>query len=174
VNQKKSPRNCKREYLARGHIFCGICGKKLAGETRIRGSKEYSYYRCVDWYKTCRTCKSLSYRADKLDDRIWKEVENVLEHPDLVTEAINALQAESGKAKAYEDELESIAARIKHYQVEKQSVYTAYRVGGDLDQFKTDLKIVTDELEALNERQAEIESRIEAVRKAEVNTEGIK
>lgn len=70
-NLELSQRNNKRhEYLLRGLVRCGLCGRKMRGITR----KEYSYYRCAgkDAAEGQEKCPSRWVRVSSLDRLAWE------------------------------------------------------------------------------------------------------
>ena len=90
-NRELSPRNVKHNYLLRGMIMCGECGRAMCG-TMTRG---YLYYACS--YKNNHhtglehNCTAKSIRADKAETEAWGDIEkamrNAAEFEELLREA---------------------------------------------------------------------------------------
>jgi site-specific DNA recombinase len=77
-------------YLLQGLTVCGHChyayyGKKVSSAAS-KGKKPYAYYRCIgtDAYRFGgqRICNNPQVRTSRLDDLVWKEVVDVLQHPE--------------------------------------------------------------------------------------------
>jgi site-specific DNA recombinase len=77
-------------YLLQGLTVCGHChyayyGKKVSAAAS-KGKKPYAYYRCIgaDAYRFGgqRICDNPQVRTSRLDDLVWKEVVDVLQHPE--------------------------------------------------------------------------------------------
>ncbi len=77
-------------YLLQGLTVCGHChyayyGKKVS-TSASKGKKPYAYYRCIgtDAYRFGgqRICNNPQVRTSRLDDLVWKEVVDVLQHPE--------------------------------------------------------------------------------------------
>ena len=74
---------------------------------------------------------------------------------------------------SYKKELSQIEANLSHAEKGKDRVWYAFRVVSDEVKFKREIKVVMGNIEGLEKRKAEIESRLEAARKAELNIKGI-
>lgn len=81
-NRKQAKRNCQRDYLLRGILFCGLCGRAMVATTRFSqrensSAKPYSYYTCVtresahyalDQQEQCQTMR---IPVDQMDRLVW-------------------------------------------------------------------------------------------------------
>jgi site-specific DNA recombinase len=70
-NREISKRNTRHDYLLRGHIRCGLCGRAMAGGSshQIKGDYRYYFYRCVkadDGHCNCNTIV-----CHVVDDKVW-------------------------------------------------------------------------------------------------------
>ncbi len=78
-------------YLLQGLTVCGHChyayyGKKISNATSKGKKKRYAYYRCIgtDAYRFGgqRICDNPQVRTDRLDDLVWEQVVDALQHPE--------------------------------------------------------------------------------------------
>jgi site-specific DNA recombinase len=89
-NKAFASRNNKRHpYLLRALISCGRCGLACSA----RALRNSSYYVCAGKKRRARTgrgenCPSRYAPAGQLDDLLWKELCEVLTHPESITEAL--------------------------------------------------------------------------------------
>jgi site-specific DNA recombinase len=89
-----SQRNAKNQYLLRGLIKCGSCGRTYVGiaATRPDGRREF-YYRCNGAHSASvlggeRRCRSKSVRGKELESQVWSDVEAFLRNPEPVLETL--------------------------------------------------------------------------------------
>lgn len=94
-NQHMAKRNNKaHHYLLRAMVSCGLCGLTCRGQTRRR----YAYYQCSgkDHYvqngRETR-CPSRLIPMKQLDQIVWDDICHVLTHPEVMTQALQRVQA---------------------------------------------------------------------------------
>src|SRR6267378_1247206 len=82
-------------YLLQGLVHCQQCGYALYGKPISRKAakgktRTYAYYRCLgtDAYRFGgeRVCTNSQVRTDLLDMTVWREVQELLAHPERVAE----------------------------------------------------------------------------------------
>ncbi len=72
-------------------------------------------------------------------------------------------------------QLELVKVKLTHLEKEKKDrAWKAYRITGDEAKFKKVIEDVMSAIEENNERQLDLENRIELAKQADVNIEGIK
>jgi len=78
-------------YLLQGLIVCACCGyayygKPISPSARKRHPRSYAYYRCIgsDAYRFggVRLCWNKQLRTDLIDEAVWEQVCQLLEHPE--------------------------------------------------------------------------------------------
>jgi site-specific DNA recombinase len=83
------------KYLLQGLVSCKGCGyayygKGISHKAAKGRPREYAYYRCLgtDAYRFggARVCGNTQVRTDLLDLAVWREVRELLEHPDRLAE----------------------------------------------------------------------------------------
>lgn len=91
TNQRTARRhNDVYEYLLRALVSCGVCGLSCTART-VFGT--YAYYHCrgsANLVDACRDelCPARAIRADELDDLVWRDLCEVLTHPEILTAAL--------------------------------------------------------------------------------------
>jgi site-specific DNA recombinase len=95
-NQKYARRhNTAHWYLLRGMVSCGLCELSCLGRAL---PPAYRYYVCrgqADPIQSCRDerCQSRFIPAGQLDDLVWRDLCEVLQHPEVITQAIERAHA---------------------------------------------------------------------------------
>lgn len=84
-----SRNNKKNAYLLRALVGCGRCGLACGAQTKDR----YKYYICAGKKRRLRTgrgenCASRYSPAGQLDEVVWRDLCEVLTHPESITEAL--------------------------------------------------------------------------------------
>jgi site-specific DNA recombinase len=83
------------KYLLQGLVSCKGCGyayygKGISHKAAKGKARDYAYYRCLgtDAYRFggVRVCRNTQVRTDLLDLAVWREVRELLEHPDRLAE----------------------------------------------------------------------------------------
>jgi len=83
------------KYLLQGLVSCQGCGyayygKGISHKAAKGQARDYAYYRCLgtDAYRFggARVCRNTQVRTDLLDLAVWREVRELLEHPDRLAE----------------------------------------------------------------------------------------
>jgi site-specific DNA recombinase len=99
ANQRAARRSTTHPYLLRGLVSCGVCRLACSGVTRTATDTRYRYYRCLG--KQARVssgrascCPARFIPATQLDELVWADLCAVLQHPELVAQALE--RAHSG------------------------------------------------------------------------------
>jgi site-specific DNA recombinase len=84
-----SRNNKKNTYLLRALVSCGKCGLACGA----RALRPYRYYICAGKKKRFRTgegenCPSRYAPAEQLDEVVWRDLCEVLTHPESITDAL--------------------------------------------------------------------------------------
>jgi len=89
-NKELASHSTKNQYLLRGHIYCGRCGRSFWGGpgTKTRGGRRYGYpfYGCSGNLKAVSPIKCGNPRASAstIEPMIWDQIETILTKPELV------------------------------------------------------------------------------------------
>lgn len=92
-NNKWADRTHRRPYLLRGLIKCAVCSHAFTGYyTRRANNKEDRYYRCNRngnrGNLLSERCYSPHMRADMVENIIWGQISDFIQHPEVVGEAL--------------------------------------------------------------------------------------
>jgi site-specific DNA recombinase len=96
-NRKNSRRSTKYNYLMSKRVTCGNCGIKRAGRVNQSKGKRYQYYICkasshrLDY---ATKCNAPLFRADQVDDVVWKWVKSLLMDPDYLEQGLTSYNEE--------------------------------------------------------------------------------
>jgi site-specific DNA recombinase len=98
ANQQAARRSTTHPYLLRGLVSCGVCKLSCTGMTRTPDETRYRYYRCRG--KLTRTssgraslCPARLIPAAQLDALVWADLCMVLQHPEIVAQALERAQS---------------------------------------------------------------------------------
>ncbi len=99
TNQQSARRSTTHPYLLRGLVSCGICRLSCSGVTRTATDTRYRYYRCLGKQAKVASgraspCTARFIPATQLDELVWADLRAVLQHPELVAQALE--RAHSG------------------------------------------------------------------------------
>jgi site-specific DNA recombinase len=101
TNQRSARRSTTHPYLLRGLVSCGVCRLACTGVTRTATATgtRYRYYRCLGKQAQvasgrARCCPARFIPAGQLDELVWADLCAVLQHPELVAQALE--RAHSG------------------------------------------------------------------------------
>jgi site-specific DNA recombinase len=125
VNVRFAQRNSRRTYLLRGLLVCGTCDHTLQGRTQ-RG---VVYYSCTHGGVHCppgiprHTC---SVRGDVVEPLIWQSLTELLQDPQRLRAAWEALQAEQATTPS---ETQRWQQRQTVLRKQRQRLLDAYQAG---------------------------------------------
>ena len=99
ANQRAARRSTTHPYLLRGLVSCGVCRLSCSGVTRTATDTRYRYYRCRGKMAQVSSgrascCPARFIPATQLDELVWADLCAVLQHPELVAQALE--RAHSG------------------------------------------------------------------------------
>jgi site-specific DNA recombinase len=150
-NWRNAPRNAHRDYLLRGLLFCGVCGRRYIGV-----NTNVAYYKCGR-----QGCPNKHVPADLAEGIIWDDILRFVHNPGPV---INNLQEQIGKIdsttiQAEHKEVEAALARLAE---ERQRILFRIRKGlvSD-DEGDTQLIATGHERDMLEARKASLEAQLQ-------------
>ena len=159
-NWANAPRNAKRDYLLRGLIFCGLCGRRYTGYTTNSG--QGAYYKCND-----RECNqhhgSPIVRAELLETMVWEEIKGFVHNPGPI---LAELEEQAGLlvGTGLKDEIQQAEKALARILDERQTIL-----------FRLRKRLVSDDegdnqLIATGHEKSMLEARLETL-KAQVQNE---
>lgn len=122
---KRNPNLSSNKYLLTSYIEC-ICGAPVVGTCL---NKTYRYYRCRStWPTTTRpkTCGEGYMRAGRLEDEVWKVVQEVLRQPEVV---IQELERQQGGILLLEEEMARLRTSARRLADQEKRLIRLYGMG---------------------------------------------
>ena len=168
VNYDKSIRNCKHEYLLRGHLRCSKCGYAFVGHF-MSGKK---YYRCSHTMKInapIERCKSRTWDAEKLETLVWAQLEHYLSDRDIIASAIENLHQDAGQIGVFETQLQQIERQLKAAEREQYRLLQWALKDFPAEQVEAENKRLNKSKETLKAQRTELEAQIKASQDASAN-----
>ena len=116
------------KYLLSGLLICGECGSAYCA--RRQGGGKRLYYRCIgaDKYRRAGSviCDNESVKGERLEERVWNDLCELLRHPDRLQEELNRRQCDAPEADAA---LAQQQARLKDLRGRLDRMIDAYGSG---------------------------------------------
>jgi site-specific DNA recombinase len=167
INRERSPRNCKHEYLLRGHLRCRQCGQVYTGE--MTNSRTY---RCAGRKKAhvpVVRCSNKGWRADKLEAIVCVELVTYLGDRDLIIAELEKEKQAAGQASTLETELKQVERQLKAADHEQHQLLQWALKDFPADQVEAENRRLNKAKETLKAQKAELEAQIKASQDAIVN-----
>ena len=167
VNREKSPRNCKHEYLLRGHLRCRQCGWVYVGE--FTGSR---FYKCAGRKRVnvpIERCQNKDWKAEILENMLWAEIERYLSNPELIISQLEAQRQDANQLGVFETELQQVECQLKATDHEQHQLLQWALKNFPADQVEAENKRLNKARETLKERKAELEIQIKASQDAVIS-----
>jgi len=153
-------RNTKREYLLRGLIRCGLCGRNLHGTYK----KPTARYRCNsklmhNIITTGKTCESKSVNATWLENLVWNDIKEWILNPVSLESIIK------DKLNKYEKEKENYFIKLRNHKSELDK--KEQERSNILGLYRKDLITMSDveqQLQEVDKDKAELNSMINDIK----------
>jgi site-specific DNA recombinase len=167
INREKSPRNCKREYLLRGHIRCRQCGRTYAGVYTHQRC-----YRCTGKRKVVasdKRCRNKSWKAENLEAIVWAELERYLSNRDLIKSEIERQRQGQSRTEVFEEELKRVERQLKAAELEQHRLLQWALKGFPESQVESENRRLNQAKEMLKAQKANLEIRIKSSRDIDIS-----
>jgi len=167
LNRERSPRNCKHDYLLRGHVRCCQCGQVYTGE--MTNSRTY---RCAGRKKAhvpVVRCSNKGWRADKLEDIVWGELEAYLGDRDLIIAELEKSKQAADQTGALETEFKQLERQLKAIDREQHQLLQWALKDFPGDQVEAENRRLNKAKEILKSQKTELEARVKASMDAAVD-----
>ncbi|GBF34319.1 phage DNA invertase [Desulfocucumis palustris] len=153
-----------REYLLRGLIYCGGCGRAFIGSSG--NSKEGRvYYRCsgVANNGQGKRCDAKLIRAADIENAVWSDIQHFLNNPDEVARAIErTIKQDSEQLEPVQNELNGIENGLLEKQVARQKILSLVSKNIITDaEAEGELLALAGQIETLNHRKEQLMARME-------------
>ncbi len=176
INQEKSPRNRKREYLLHGHLRCRQCGRSYVGaaNTNIQNGKRYvqRYYRCKGKLKVnapVELCHNKGWSANKLEAMVWSKLEAYLSNRDLIISELGKQRQDANQLGVFEAELQQVERQLKVVDHEQHQLLQWALKDFPADQVEAENRRLNKAKETLMTQKAELEAQIKASQDAVIS-----
>jgi site-specific DNA recombinase len=166
-NRERSQRNCKHEYLLRGHLRCRQCGQVYTGE--MTNSRTY---RCAGRKKAhvpVIRCSNKGWRADKLEAIVWGELAAYLSNRDLIITELEKQKQTVGQSGALENELKQVERQLKAIDREQHQLLQWALKDFPADQVEVENRRLNKAKEILKAQKSELEAQLKASQNAVIN-----
>ena len=177
VNQDKSPRNCKHEYLLRSHVKCRQCGRSYVGGTGSGGlqhGKRYIQrcYRCLGkrkMYAPVERCRNKGWSANKLESMVWAKLEEYLSRPELIVRELEKQRQDANQLGVFETQLQEVERQLKAVDREQHQLLQWALKGFPENQIEIENSRLNKARETLKTQKAELETQIKASQDAVIS-----
>jgi len=172
VNQDKSPRNCRREYLLRGHLRCRQCDHAFVGcvtSSNVGGRRRYRCLVSLNMYEPVKRCHNKSWTADNLEAMVWAKLESVLSDPELIITELEKQRQDADDLGVLETELQQVERQLKTLAREQEQLLQWALKGFPEETVIIENKKINKSRETLKVQKANLESQIKASQEAAMN-----
>ncbi len=155
-NSLDARKNSKKEYLLKGLIRCGLCGRLYCGDGSGSG-KRRCYYRCAgstSGRRTASRCRAKSVRADLLENIVWNDLCRFVLNDREILFRIEKNAGRQVRDDVPEDgELPAIEAAIRVKKEDRRKLIGLFRQSLiSEEELRSELSGISRELEALEKR----------------------
>ena len=176
TNAVKSPRNVRRQYLLRGHIYCRQCGHLFYGCTttdRVQENRRMRRrYRCrgkLTLVSPNSHCRNKSWLADKLEALVWAQIECLLGNPELIATEIEKQRQDANQLGVLESELQQMKRQLRMLDRDQEQLLEWALKGFPEETVVAENKKINAKRESMRARKAELEIQIKASQEATVS-----
>ncbi|MDW7673942.1 MAG: recombinase family protein [Bacillota bacterium] len=162
-----------RNYLLRGIIYCGNCGRAMVGSSGDSKSGRV-YYRCTGAtnHGSGKICDAKMIRAVDVENATWQDIRHFLENPGMVLEMMDKKMKQSQETvKPCHNELAEVESKIAEKQAARSKVISLCARNFISDnEAERELKGLSEEINLLSARRDFLFSKQEEVNKVELET----
>lgn len=127
-NRARAARNTQHEYLLRGLLICGHCGRRLIGTWTALSHGRYicsaRYPRSAPW-----SCEGRSVSAALVESQVWDHIKDLLAEPDLLRARYQESRGDPALVGSEEREHVRIERQLQGIEREVQRLIDAYQIG---------------------------------------------
>ncbi len=168
VNYEKSIRNCKREYMLRGHLRCAKCSHAFVGGA-MNGKRRYRCSNTMRINAPIERCKSRTWDAEKLETLVWAQIEHYLSDRDLITSELQRQCEDASRLGTIDAELKRIERQLKSVDREQHQLLRWALKDFPADQIEAENKRLNKAKKTLKVQQTELEAQLKASQNAVIN-----
>ena len=155
-----SSRNTKVPSILQGLLVCGCCGRSFYKRMYGQNDKKMASYYCHSQLsKEQKWCGNPSVNQEYLDNLVWNEVLNLIEHPQLIEEEIKRRVDESPKKRDVENREQGLEKEIKRIKQAQDKLLDAYQETECIE-----ISELKDRLQKLRAKEKELRKEWESLR----------
>jgi len=162
-----------RNYLLRGVIFCGNCGRAMVGSSGHSKAGRV-YYRCTNAHNAGagKSCNAKMIRAKDIEDAVWQDVVAFAKNPGKIIEVMQErVKQNSEDLTPVKNEINEVEKAILGKQEARGKVLSLCARAIITDrEAEAELQNLAQEIEALTSRRDYLFSRMDAAQKVETET----
>ena len=139
---KHTTNHKKQNYLLNGLIYCGKCGSKLVGNSRIAGRNKTRYI-TYDCYKRRQTkqCDLKSINKEFIEKLVILEIEKMLNDKDFLKSRMDEIKVNNKKKKKkIQSEIKTLEINLSKLNRESENIILAIKQGLYSEQLNLELK----------------------------------
>ncbi|HEV2913279.1 MAG TPA: recombinase family protein [Pyrinomonadaceae bacterium] len=159
-NRGEETRNETRPDLLRGYVFCGVCGRRMYGESE---HGEHRIYRCPSRNTPTGNCGGKRIGAERSEILVWSKITDILRHPETIKLELERRKAEGedGTTHLLAD-MESAKKALQNIESELQRLVRRAATADDelWEMFQGQINLKKTERQRLAGLVAETEARI--------------
>jgi site-specific DNA recombinase len=172
--QRATRNNTSHEYLLRGLVVCGQCGRRMIGSWNKAGGR----YVCAARYPCFAPehCDGRSVMAPALETQVWDYVSHLLAAPELLHTRYEEGMADPAYDQEADREHERLTRRLAGHDREIQRLLDAYQAGAmtveelkerrqQIDRHRAH---IIERLQPLQQQRSEREDQLRLIQGAEV------
>jgi site-specific DNA recombinase len=178
-NKRLAARNSKRQYLLSGYVFCRQCSRRYRGKnTKPKRGDNVTYvpyYECPGQERIVSPtpCKNRRWNANHLERVVWEQIESLLSKPEVILAGLNAKQNEANEAQSLQHELDQVSRQLKGLDREQEQLLQWALKGFPEETVIKENERINRLRAELKQRRGELEARIEQVKQASTDIQGI-
>src|SRR3954451_4024215 len=128
TNSHQARRSTGHDYLLRTLVSCGECRLQCQGRFRAPG---YFYYMCNGRQRPVvsghdERCHARYIPAEQLDGVVWADLCEVVQHPDLITQALERAQSGEWLPDELQHRRATIQTALRSLDRQRERLLTAY------------------------------------------------
>ncbi|MBA7695178.1 hypothetical protein ES703_103800 [subsurface metagenome] len=153
-------------YWLRGHVICGLCGRRYRVKSHSVKSKSNPhyvfYYECPCGNKMVSPdkCFNRRWNRDKLQDLVWEQIRALLLNPEAVLAGIEAVKDNASQANYYRQELDDVGAALRRLDEEQWNLLQQAKRGFPEQMVEADNKRINESRASLVQQKADLEDKI--------------
>ena len=164
-NQQRARRHLiSGEYLLRALVSCGVCGYACKGRPEL---PRYAYYICAGKMPgrpehPDGRCPARYIPAQALDDLVWRDLCEVLTHPDSIAQALERAQAGAWLPQELQARRTQVQQGVEHLARQVERVGDAYQAGAmPLAEYRHRRQALDERLQALERQRQQLEAQVD-------------